>query len=76
MIHPNIFLEKTEQERLHGLLGQGNTISEGLAKTADYLAEGKGWAESLLCLAPWLQDVADAAEEFKVVAFLAKLGQR
>jgi hypothetical protein len=38
MIHPNIFLEKTEQERLHGLLGQGNTISEGLAKTADYLA--------------------------------------
>jgi hypothetical protein len=76
MISPNIFLEPAEQANLQTLLGQGQTISAGLAKSADYLAEGKGWAESLLCVAPWLQDVADAAEEFKVVAFIFKLGQR
>ena len=76
MIKPDIFLEKTEQDSLREKLGAGNTISQALAKSAEYLEEGKGWAESFLESMPWLKDIAEAAEEFKVVAFVLKLSKR
>ncbi len=71
-----LILSRERQQLLRGKLGQENTLTETLAGTADFLAEGQGWVAALTEAAPFLKDLGDAADEFKIVAAARKLAHR
>ncbi|HRI67275.1 MAG TPA: pentapeptide repeat-containing protein, partial [Polyangium sp.] len=73
----DIFLSKPEQERLRTLLEKTGTVSDYLAKAAEYISKGQGLAEAINKAAPWLKDIAESASEaFPIVKFIASLGEK
>ncbi len=73
----DIFLSKSEQENVRKLLSHTGTVTDYLSKAADYVKDGKGWAEALTAAAPRLKDVAESASDaFPVVKFVVSLGAK